>query len=98
MSSPARSPSPADTDRRTDFWTLLLADPDLLRAEFDALVADVWPDRPGRPPRRGIPGVPHPGGRERCPAAAGCRVPVGRRSAEDGRPRQRSPPGAVLGS
>jgi hypothetical protein len=79
------------TDRLTDFWTLLLADPDLLQQEFEAIVSAEWPDRPPVPPRRGIPGLPHPGdpwrgwsARRRC--LSGCLW------VQDGRPRQRSPP------
>lgn len=84
-----------DTDRESDFWSLLLADPDLLQAEFDAIVAAEWPDRPSVPPRRGIPGLPHPGNpsRGRSPRR---RWPSGCRWEEDGRPRQRSPPGTLL--
>jgi hypothetical protein len=31
---------------REEFLDVLLADEDLLRAEFDAIIADAWPDAP----------------------------------------------------
>ncbi len=72
------------------FWDLLFDDPDLLRAEFDALIAAAWsgapPARPGRyltrpdPNRRPRSGTAdrHTGRPVRCRSVA--------------RSRQRSPP------
>ena len=37
------------------FVDLICNDPDLLRAEFDAIVADEWPGPPERPPHRREP-------------------------------------------
>ncbi|WP_162802935.1 hypothetical protein [Ornithinimicrobium avium] len=75
-----------------EFWQIVCADDDWLRAEFDAIVADCDPGMTGiqglRPPvpRRPVPPArdARPVGRERRPA---CLAAPGRVSA-----RQRSPP------
>ncbi|WP_165700086.1 hypothetical protein [Ornithinimicrobium ciconiae] len=79
-------------DARVDelFWDLVCADEDLLRAEFDAIVAAGYPARPRRqrpllPPRPG-PGAlddPPPALEVPRPADPGRRVPAA---------RQRGPP------
>lgn len=97
MPSTTHPPQPGETDRTTDFWTLLLADPDVLHAEFDAIVAAEWPDRPAVPPRRGIPGIPHPGGCGPDQGPTGRPASAGRRVPADEWPRQRSPPQSVVG-
>ena len=88
---------PADRD---EALRLVLADPDLLRAEFDAIVALSWPSRADPPsPPPGAPGAPAglvPGsGRGR---AGGPRDPVrgydGAAEVREAVPgRERSPPG-----
>jgi hypothetical protein len=58
-----------------EFLALVYADEELLRAEFDALIAAAWgqPRQPGRPRRAGRPTPPPPGrpGRD-SPSPAGC--------------------------
>jgi hypothetical protein len=76
-----------------EFADLWCDDAELLRAEFDAIVAAEWPDRPEVPPRRRIPGVPDPGGRNRGPGGSQPER-TERRWAQDRQPRQRSPPAA----
>ena len=57
------SPDSADCTRSAEeeFLDLLLADDDLLRAEFDAIIAAEWPGQPPNPPRRRVRGGPDPG-------------------------------------
>ncbi|MFK5635223.1 MULTISPECIES: hypothetical protein [unclassified Ornithinimicrobium] len=76
--------------RDEDFWDLVCADEDWLRAEFDAIIASGFRDRPGRPvlPRpapRPRPGVLHASPRQ--PDTLGGWGP------EPQVARQRSPPG-----
>src|SRR5688572_15123601 len=80
---------------RTDeeFLELMCDDEDLLRAEFDAIIAREWPSRP--PPADPPAGSPTPGPRERGrPAAPVLRASRGRprTPGAGGRSRQRSPP------
>ena len=91
---PTLQPDGFKATRSTDeqFLDLLLADEDLLRAEFDAIVAAEWPGPPPGRPGRGARAEGRPGEtRRRCARAAGspgwpCPLRIG------GWPRQRSPP------
>ena len=76
------------------FIEVMCADEELLRAEFDAIIAEEWPGSP--PPADPAPGTP---GANQGPRGSGL---PGRRVATSGRPhhpgadgwsRQRSPPG-----
>jgi hypothetical protein len=45
----------ADAATHEEFLDVILADDELLRAEFDAIIADAWPDPPraaAQPPHR----------------------------------------------
>ena len=94
-----RPPDNADATRNADtrsaerqFLDLLLADDELLRAEFDAIIAAEWPGSPPNPPHRRVLGEPDPGGTRR-PRVADANVPrPGRRPHVDRSARQRSPP------
>jgi hypothetical protein len=91
---PTLHPDGFKATRSTDeqFLDLLLADEDLLRAEFDAIIAAEWPGQPPDRPGRGTQAERRPGGtRRRRPRAAGSAgrphpLRIG------GWPRQRSPP------
>jgi hypothetical protein len=83
--------APAPSTVEAEFADLVYGDADLLRAEYEALIASSWdtlpPHEPGTRPRR--PG-PAPGNGRRCnptrrqPATAGHTPPVSA--------RQRGPP------
>jgi hypothetical protein len=87
------SGSRVDLSTDDQFLELLCADEDLIRAEFDAIVAAAWP---GTPPE--LPGDKPPAGDSGgCPAAsartAEPRLPSRRQHASTSRRRrQRSPP------
>ncbi len=91
-------PDEADVDAR--FADLVSADPQLLRAEFDAIIAANFPRTAGRarrrPPARPVPPIAERQGREVPPCRgrpSSCgRKPEPARSAVDDRARQRSPP------
>ncbi len=91
-------PDEADVDAR--FADLVSADPQLLRAEFDAIVAANFPRAAGRtrrrPPVRPLPSTAERRDREVPPCRGWpprCgREPEPARSAVDDRARQRSPP------
>jgi hypothetical protein len=71
---PTLQPDGFKATRSTDeqFLDLLLADEDLLRAEFDAIVAAEWPGPPPGRPGRGARAEGRPGEtRRRCARAAG---------------------------
>jgi len=78
---------------------LVLSDPELLRAEFEAIIAASWPDPPNPPP----PTRPAPPAEAPNPSEPGTRrSPLSRSGPGDPRPgcprpaaagRQRSPPG-----
>jgi hypothetical protein len=77
-----------------EFFALVCSDEDLLRAEFDAIIADEWPDPP--PPERGRGDTV-----ERPTRAVRRRRPIGSRAQRTDRARhpgfdewvrQRSPP------
>lgn len=86
------------TDSRTvrdEFLELLCSDPDLVQAEFDAIVAAEWPEAgprpPSLPPGRRAAGWPADG----APEAQGRTAAALRRSRRPGVAswaRQRSPP------
>ena len=88
-----RPPDSAEDTRSAEeqFLDLLLADDDLLQAEFDAIIAAEWPGPPPNRPRRRVRGDPDPG-RRRHRATATKRPGAGRRPPVDGSARQRSPP------
>ena len=84
-----------DAARLTHEWfvELVCADEDLLRAEFDAIVAEEWPSPPPAEPVRGPDGQPAPRRAWRRDEAR--RVAVRRRPSGPGVggwARQRSPP------
>ena len=76
-----------------EFLELLLADGELLRAEFDAIIAAEWPGPPPSQPHRRVCGRPahRPWRRHQLPPT---RVPRPERGAHEGAARQRSPPAA----
>jgi hypothetical protein len=82
----------AGTAVRDAFVDLICQDDDLVRAEFDALVAASWHTPPGppppAPPRRPPPGAAPPA----TPVVDGGRLPAGRAPARRHGRRQRSPP------
>jgi len=86
----------ADTRSVEDqFLDLLLADDELLRAEFDAIIAAEWPSPPSTTsPRRGAahrhPGQPYTHRRGGAPVAGAVARP--RHPGIGGWARQRSPP------
>ena len=90
------TPALADTAARTvdeQFLGLICSDEDLLRAEFDAIIAAEWPSPPTTTPRRGA-AHRHPAsythGRGGAPVAGA--VPRPRHPGIGGWVRQRSPP------
>ena len=87
-------PDGFDDNRSTDqrFLDLMLADEELLWAEFDAIVAAEWPGPPPDPPHRGAPAERHSGGRRQ--SAGRALTPASRPgpSATGGWLPQRSPP------
>jgi hypothetical protein len=89
------SPDSADCTRSAEeeFLDLLLADDDLLRAEFDAIIAAEWPEPPADRPGSSVAGRP-PGGGPSRRAADPVRGPVSRprHPGIGGWARQRSPP------
>jgi hypothetical protein len=80
---------------RDAFLDLVFQDEDLVRAEFDAIVAAAWPEPPAPPPPAAPPAPDdHPAG---APVSHGWWPPGGRRMTlpEPARPRrgrQRAPP------
>ncbi|HEU4547490.1 MAG TPA: hypothetical protein VFR88_14450 [Microlunatus sp.] len=89
-----RPPDSAEDTRSAEeqFLDLLLADDDLLRAEFDAIVAAEWPGPPPNLPRRRVRGGPDPRRRRHHRATVTKAPGAGRRPPVDGAARQRSPP------
>lgn len=78
------------------FGDLICADEELLRAEFDAIVAAEWPVQPprtGQPPGRAPDGPSGPRGVGATPVAAARRLPRNRRPGTPNGRRPRSPPG-----
>jgi len=78
------------------FLALVCADEELLRAEFDAIIAAAWdqPTPPTRPrPTRRPPGPPAPRRERRVDASAGGSPGQQHYPAGEGRCRQRAPPG-----
>ena len=69
---------------------LLLADEELLRAEFDAILAEVWPAQPPNLPHRRA-GEPDPGGKQHHRDTAST-APDVRARPQGASARQRSPP------
>jgi hypothetical protein len=90
----SRAPDRADDARSAEeqFVDLLLADHDLLQAEFDAIIAAEWPGPPPNLPRRRVRGGSEPGWRRPPRATAATGAGAGRRPPVDGSARQRSPP------
>jgi hypothetical protein len=89
-----RPPDRAGATRSAEekFLDLLLADDDLIRAEFDAIIAAEWSGSPPSPPRRRVRGGPDPGRIRRHRARATKGPGAGRRPPVEGSARQRSPP------
>jgi hypothetical protein len=78
------------------FLALVCADEELLRAEFDAIIAAAWdqPTPPTRPrPTRRPPGPPAPRRERRVDASAGGSPGQQHYPAGEGRRQQRAPPG-----
>ncbi|GAA3634158.1 hypothetical protein [Microlunatus ginsengisoli] len=82
-------PGPDTRGIEQEFYDLLLDDADLLRAEFDELIAAAWSGTPPARPSRNT--RPDP---DRRPTRRAASRPTGRpvRPGSDARPRQRSPP------
>ena len=89
-----RPPDSADDTRSAEeqFLDLVLADDDLLQAEFDAIIAAEWPGPPPDLPVRRVRGGQDPDRRRRHRATATKRPGAGQRPTVDGSARQRSPP------
>jgi len=89
-----RPPGRVDDTPSTEeqFLDLLLADDELLRVEFDAIIAAEWPGPPPNLPHRRVGGGPDPGGKRRYRAAATGGPGPGWRPKVGGSARQRSPP------
>lgn len=92
----ARVAAPAATDEA--FLDLVCADDELVRAAFDAIVAEEWPAPPSPPPPAPAAGFPEPG-KTRLSRPA----PDGRWRVRSHRPvrrvgRQRSPPAPEIGA
>ena len=89
------TPALADTAARTvdeQFLALMCSDEDLLRAEFDAIIAAEWPSPPPRTPRRGA-AHRHPASyTHRGGGAPGAEPGWVRQPGIGGWVRQRSPP------
>jgi hypothetical protein len=92
----AAAPHPAARSELVAFLDLLCADEELLRAEFEDIVAAEWPRPPSRPPSRravvhrqygGNGGLAH-----RTVCLPGTLRPDGHDTGVDGSGRQRSPP------
>jgi len=77
-------------DELDTFLDVICGDPELVRAEFDDLIAACWHDSPPSPPsrRRRPPPTPRPGRRPEPPAKSAIQEawPSSRRA------RQRGPP------
>jgi hypothetical protein len=84
MNSPTRAQTPT---RHDEFIDLVYADEQLLRAEFDAIVAHGWPDEPTSSPRAKPIEPAQPMGAPQCRLTVRATCPL-----TPGRPRQRSPP------
>jgi hypothetical protein len=97
VSSPAPQPSPeveavAVDEVEEEFLALVCADEELLRAEFDAIIAEGWGrPAPPSPPRRTRPPAQPPRRRGPTGSAGGLRGPQ-RDPGGEGRSRQRAPP------
>jgi hypothetical protein len=76
---------------REEFLDVLLADEDLLRAEFDAIIADAWPDAPHAAP----PPTPC---RRRAASPRGSPSRAPERPSPPAWARQRSPPPCPAGT
>src|SRR5690349_16486263 len=84
-----------DSTRTVDeqFLDLICSDQDLLRAEFDAIIAAEWPSPPTTTPRRGAAGERPTSDAPRGAAALGARPVTRPRHPGIGEwARQRSPP------
>jgi hypothetical protein len=83
----------ATREAGTEFADIICADPDLLRQEFDALIAASYARPPARRPPAPPGSAPRPG-RAHPRAGPGSRHPGGRPAPRPGRGyrRQRSPP------
>ena len=96
-SSPAPDPDQpgeaVDEAVQEEFLALICADEDLLRAEFDAILAAGWgqPRPPARQARCRRPRLPHVRRSDRPAVGGGLRGPQ-RDSSGEGRSRQRAPP------
>ena len=93
MSRPAGTERAGEPARVVeDFLDLLCTDDELVRAEFDEIIAAAWPDRPDLPPRRRIGG----NGRRHQPPSprrwTGGGPPPQRWTGSTARRCQRSPP------
>jgi hypothetical protein len=89
-----RAPDSAEDTRSAEeqFLDRLLADDDLLQAEFDAIIAAEWPGRPPNLPHRRVRDGPDPGRRRRHRATVTKTSGAGRRPPAEESARPRSPP------
>lgn len=85
---------PGDATLTDEFVDLVCSDPLLLRAEFDALVADSWDSEPPDPPTstRTLVGVVEPDGRGCAGGLTALTIGRPRPRRIDAEVHQRSPP------
>ena len=89
----AATSGPPAPSVEAQFLDLICDDPDLLQAEFDAIIAAEWPDPPGRRRSRGAAdGYPHGRGYRRAAEPVGGTAARPRHPGVGGWARQRSPP------
>ncbi len=88
----ATNPTTADT-RDEEFLDLVCADEQLLKAEFDAIIAQAWPMGPPpagpQPAPRAVSPSPRP---DPAPSGRQMSPPESHHCGDSGRGRQRSPP------
>src|SRR2546423_1443879 len=75
-----------------EFLALLCADEQLLRAEFDAIIAAAWPNPPPTRPRPERPGAQQPPSAASAPASRPAQPGRAHRPGVGGLGRQRAPP------
>ena len=89
----AETSGPAAPSVEAQFVDLLCDDPDLLQAEFDAIIAAEWPEPPGHRFSRGpAGGYPDSRGYGRAAEPVGSTATRPRHPGIGGWSRQRSPP------
>jgi hypothetical protein len=89
------TPATAPTTARTiddEFLDLICSDTDLLAVEFDAIIAEEWPQPPTARPARGASGRPGSSRPRPRPTAVDGRVARAPQPGVGRQARQRSPP------